>query len=57
MKENQKYILYQEEAVINMPNFTFFEVSGSQYFNSNVNSGIETYAANIVFYEIIYDNL
>ena len=40
-----------------MPNFTFFEVSGSQYFNSNVNSGIETYAANIVFYEIIYDNL
>ena len=32
-----------------MQNLAFSEVSGGPYCNSNVNTGTETYAANLIF--------
>ena len=39
----------KRKLAINVPIFAFSEVSVGPYFNRNVNSGTETYAANLNF--------
>ena len=49
MTECHRCLIHQEEIAVNVQNLALSKVSGGINCNSNVNSGTETYAANLIF--------